>query len=715
MQGSTTNSGLTGESRFRYRAFISYSHEDRDTAKWLMRKLERYKTPARLVGQPGVHGPVPTNLSPVFRDREELSTGESLNTAIQNALAQSAALIVIASPNACTSKWVSEEIIAFKQSGSRPVFTFIIDGDPAAESGPDMCIPPPLRYQLSDSGEFGGRLEPLAADARTVGDGRHDALQKLIAGLLGVPLDDLVRRETQRRTRKLIAVAAVSLFAAAVSIVLAVTAIVAQQDATRRRDQAEDLLAFMVGDLRESLEPLGRLSLLERIGEKAMDYFATVDPSDVSDQGLVRQGKVMNQIGTIRLAELRYPEAISAFQGAHQRIDLLVQSNPQNAEFLFERAQVEYWMGDAAWRSGDLNNATNWFIQYRDSAIALLDLDPVNRDWIREVGYGHHNLGAIAVKTNRPELAIASFTEELQLLQVLSENQPFNDRIHDDVVDCLSWLSSTEELRGNLQLALSYARQSRELAEQLHQATPGDAGRIYWLSNVLALEHEVARQLDAGVSLEGLARAISLSKQLVEQDPDNRRRLLRYLRLQLRKLEMQIAMGDINQEVKDNLQDVSMQLEAISGVHGGRDEENRLALMTASRLKAQLKVALGISESDLEQLLLSLDQVGERPDAVNKDEFALEVSSSLELSGRLYLNIDQKDHAKNSLERARQILEPVAVRSNRPVILDHWSRILVLLNEYENAEKIRQRLETMGYKPIWPWSTAISPGDDPGS
>lgn len=36
---------------FRYRAFISYSHQDKSWAGWLHKALETYAIPKRLVGQ----------------------------------------------------------------------------------------------------------------------------------------------------------------------------------------------------------------------------------------------------------------------------------------------------------------------------------------------------------------------------------------------------------------------------------------------------------------------------------------------------------------------------------------------------------------------------------------------------------------------------------------------------------------------------------------
>jgi len=73
-------------SGFRYRAFISYCHQDEALAAWLHRALESYHVPRRLVGLEGQFGIVPGRLTPVFRDREELSSATDLSEKITNAL-----------------------------------------------------------------------------------------------------------------------------------------------------------------------------------------------------------------------------------------------------------------------------------------------------------------------------------------------------------------------------------------------------------------------------------------------------------------------------------------------------------------------------------------------------------------------------------------------------------------------------------------------------
>ncbi len=102
---------------FKYKAFISYSHEDSKWADWLHRCLETYRVPKHLVGKITDRDPVPKRLAPIFRDRAELPTATDLGELINEALEQSSCQIVICSPAAARSRWVNEEILAFKRQG----------------------------------------------------------------------------------------------------------------------------------------------------------------------------------------------------------------------------------------------------------------------------------------------------------------------------------------------------------------------------------------------------------------------------------------------------------------------------------------------------------------------------------------------------------------------------------------------------------------------
>jgi hypothetical protein len=259
---------------YRYRAFISYSHADEKWASWLHRSLERFRVPRRLVIQYDLDS---HRLSPIFRDRDELSSASSLSSEIEAALAASEHLIVICSPSAAESRWVNEEIKTFQALGrSRQVLCLLVDG------ADGVCIPDALRAD-----------EPLGADVRPGGDGKQNAKLKIIAGLLGIRFAELKDRQARRRNQVFGVAAAGSLVVAGVMTALAVNAVLAGREAERNRLLATDALADaeqvanFLSEMLVELDPeaIGQ-TILDDLGEQAPGVRL---PTDISSTDTARR------------------------------------------------------------------------------------------------------------------------------------------------------------------------------------------------------------------------------------------------------------------------------------------------------------------------------------------------------------------------------------------------------------------------------------------
>ncbi len=259
-------------------AFLSYSHHDSEVAGWLHEALEDFRVPPRLVGKLTDQGAIPKRINPIFRDRHELAAAGDLGEEIEEAIAGSRFLIVLCSPHAAQSRWIDEEIACFKKMHREDrILAAIVDGEPFASDMPGRegqeCFPPALRVHYDRRGRpTAQRSEPIAADLRPSGDGRHTGLLKIVAGLLGVGLDDLVQREAHRRQKRLYGLTAASVAGMLVASGLAYTAIDARDEARDQRREADKLVGFMLGDLRQKLEPIGRLDVLDSVGQRALAY-----------------------------------------------------------------------------------------------------------------------------------------------------------------------------------------------------------------------------------------------------------------------------------------------------------------------------------------------------------------------------------------------------------------------------------------------------------
>jgi len=341
----------------RYRAFISYSHADERLAARLHRRLENYRLPRSLRQQQKfTDDPATSRLKPIFRDRDELSSSSSLGDAILQALDQSAALIVVCSPSAVASRWVNEEIRSFRlRHPDRPVFAFVVAGDPGTDprtDAPKAALPLHLLLKdvLQPEGELG---EPLAADARREGDGFKLAFLKLAAGLLGVPFDQLRRREARRQQLRGAIALATSLGLMAVFAVLAWRATVARNEAQAARAQAEleliserETRAFLLSvfQLANPSEARGERVTVREVLDSAV---ARIDSTPFSRpvikaRFLATMGQAYSQLGLNRRGIELLSESISALPADSTSFE----DRQQSTDNRIELADIHFDMGD---------------------------------------------------------------------------------------------------------------------------------------------------------------------------------------------------------------------------------------------------------------------------------------------------------------------------------------------------------------------------------
>lgn len=513
----------------KYRAFISYSHADEAWASWLQRSLERFRAPGSLAEILTAQGKS-ARLSPVFRDREDLPVAGSLNSAIQAALADSEFQIVICSPRGAKSRWVNEEIKYFHRiHGPGRVFALIVGGEPGASDIPgresEECFPPALRFALTADGEqTTERAETLAADARKIGDGKRYALLKVAAGMLGVGLDDLVRRDAVRRARQAWAVTSASLIGTAGAGALAFYAVAKGNEATLMRGKAEDLIEFMLTDLKDKLEPVGRLDILEEVGDRAMTYYSDQKLSSLDDDALARRAKAMILLGRIDDIRLDIESAAKAFGEAERATKTLLNRSPNNPDRVFDHAQSVFYVGETALKRNETQKAEEKYQEYFRLAERLVALDPENPRSHLEVAYATSNLGTLKHEAGDFASAILLFEKSVEARRRLVAQSPDDAKLNFAYAYAISWLAYSEMERGDFRRAIDLFDDQLAIYGQL--ADPMSENFAVLAEAVIANYRAAESSLylnDAASARAHLDAAMPLVDRLAARDSNNPR------------------------------------------------------------------------------------------------------------------------------------------------------------------------------------------------
>lgn len=669
-----------------YRAFISYSHADERQAAWLQRSLERYRVPGRLRrDRPGL----PARLNPVFRDREELASSADLGDSIRSALARSEALVVVCSPAAAASRWVNEEIRVFRElAPARTVLCLMVDGSPEPDA-PDCAFPPAL---LRDED---GRLlpEPLAADPRPAADGKRGALVKVAAGLLGVGVDALRQRDQQRRNRFLAAVTTGAAVIAVVTIGLAINASIARDEAELRRDQAEDLIEFMLVDLRERLQPIGRLDVLDAVGDQALAYFAELG-DELSPEDALSRVMALRQIGEVRFEQGSLESALEAFIASRDYVQALHEADPADDELLFELGQAEFWVGYVAWERQDLEGAGRSFETYMQQTRELLERAPGNPDYEAELMYAFSNLGSVALEAGRTAEALTHFEASNDIARRIANDEPDEAFGWIELREGLSWSGSTLAALGDLEGARSRFAEAVDAALRARAIDDSPVLRFEWAQEVtqLAGAHRDLGDVREARSLYG--DALEAFERAAEHDPANARWQREVWRAHFRIAELALAVG--------TYEAVGPHLEAALAGFDRLVEQDptnlkfRLDLVSSWRLDAERWLAANQADRALERALQAQAEVAALLRQSEAGTARLESAMTAETLGRLRWARGDRAAAETAWLNALDTLPPAeqcdlleaAVRA----------RLLLHLGREREAAPLRARLEASGFR-----------------
>jgi tetratricopeptide (TPR) repeat protein len=469
-----------------------------------------------------------------------------------------------------------------------------------------------------------------------------------------------------RRHRAPIAVAGVALAILATAGVVAVQRILREEARTRaereaaeqhRRD-AEDLMSFMLFDLRDKLKPLNRLDLLGAVAKKAVAYYAArpEDPgADPADER--RRATALANLGDVLVAQGDTKGALAEYQASLAIRRRLAARAPGDDDLARDLYQSQTAVGSELSILGDSKGARAAFeaasamaearakrrpddlMAQRDLAFAHEKLGglrvaqgdsggldelramtaireriaarvPNDGDRLRELVIAHIKVGDVLVTRSDLAGALAEFQKAVAVgdrLVTLGPTPLWHNiaaAAHERVGRALLWQGAAAD-------ALVEMRKGLAIDEQLAAADPTNAG---WLRDVAVTDDDVAGALaalgDTAGALAAYRESVTKSEQLVALDPSN--------------AEWQLELSGKRDDLADALEAAGDEDESI--------RVRRSALAIRDRLVAQ-------DPSDTRKLLndigthialgSSLRKIGDVPGAIAEQEHAVVAAAKL--------------------------------------------------------------------------------------
>lgn len=337
-------------------------------------------------------------------------------------------------------------------------------------------------------------------------------------------LDDTASIRIQRNW--LVTLAAILIIAAAV---LSAALVRNEQDAARyrvalqaARVRSDDLLTFMLSELRDQVAALGRLDILEQAARKGLAYAESLPDAADAPEILGRRGVALDNIGEILMLKGDARGAETAYRAALEIAEGLVRRDPENAQWQHDLALGREKLGDL---SAERGNRPEALAAYQN-ALELLDRvteqHPENPAWQYDLAIGHERLGNSLSEKGDWVPALEHYLSRRTIISRLATLNPKNPAWQQDLALSYGAVGDVHLAQRDYPAALVAYQQCREISAHAFSGATHDAPSERNMAVCLQKSGDVkVAQGDLPSASAAYRKAQELIQRLLGSDPEN--------------------------------------------------------------------------------------------------------------------------------------------------------------------------------------------------
>ena len=502
------------------------------------------------------------------------------------------------------------------------------------------------------------------------------------------------RQRARLRWMAMTLIVALALLATA----LGLSATAAKRSAEARRNEAEGLMHFMLGDFADKLRPLGRLDLLESVSGKALQYLRGSREDELSATGLTLRAKGLRVIGEVSRSRGDSARAIDALTQANAILSAQHRLAPNDIEVLKTLGANAYWVGQMHKDRNDLAAAEQAWREYLRFSNLLHEREPDNAEWWIEQSYAYNNLGNLAITRGQPAQAVPAFLESIALKRRALARAPDSATISGDLAASYSWLATAREALGELTAAQQLHAEEMRLVVNLRTRFPADSMWVH--RHVLALQRlamlSVAMGRDAD-ALNEFDEAKRLFREIATQDKRNHVWQMEMTALEQSRLRL-LARTAAPAQILPQLVEAHHTMQAILAL----DPKNAAWIRreSLSRVRqASVLLAAGKAQAARQHVQLALASL--KPlYARNQGNLAtrLALIDTLLSSAAVEQHLANTTQAANDCMQVRVIIGSEIDSTMDYQLLDPWVRANICLRNSVAIQLGVKRLRTINYK-----------------
>ena len=333
----------------------------------------------------------------------------------------------------------------------------------------------------------------------------------------------------KRRVRRL--QAAVALFAtlAAGAGLLAWFAWNAQQRAVTEtarasytRNEAEKLVQFMLFDLKQKLEPVGKLDLMSGLNDRVEDFYKALSGEAGDRDSLRNQAAALDSIGDVRAAQGNLAGARDAYQKAFEVWQRLTASEPGNIEWQRGLSMAWQKLGDVQVKNGDLAAALQMYQKGLEITEHLSRKAGGTPDLLRDLFTSWEKIGWVRFNQSNVTGALEAFRKGVEIAEPLANDDRGDTAWQRNLAMGCERMGEVLARQGDLSGAAEAHQKQLAICQRLLQREPDNT--IFQRDVSLAWLHvgeDRERQSDPNGALEAYQKSLQIMQRLAERDPAN--------------------------------------------------------------------------------------------------------------------------------------------------------------------------------------------------
>ncbi len=293
--------------------------------------------------------------------------------------------------------------------------------------------------------------------------------------------------------------------------------------ATKARGQAEDVLEFLVYDMRDELVKVGRIELAEKVRARVDSYFGELGLNPSDKRMLRNRVADLNNHGDLSLSKGDPEASLKSHREALAIAEREAAADPSNSRWQRDLMVTHGRIGDALQMQNKLDDALKSYRDALEINQKLAAKEPANPNWQHDLSVSMGTVGDVLRAKGDLDGALKMYRDALAISEKVGADAAANADWRRDLAVAQSKVGDMLRIRGDLDGALADYEKAVEILQQLSAADPANASRQWDLAETREKIGTVIRdqgKLDDALKI--YRQAFAAKQRLAAFDPANK-------------------------------------------------------------------------------------------------------------------------------------------------------------------------------------------------